>query len=486
MSQDVASKPPKGWLSGDRAVWQRRYVQLTLGLDAVVLIIVTLPAVLFRFGNMPTPNGIPYPLVATIVTLLWLLGLALGRCYEADFVLKQSHELARVAKATGEVFAAIALLSFLTDAQVSRLYLVWVFPIGLLGLMANRVLAHLLLRRARGRGLAQRRVLLVGDQESVVRLATAFQREPMQGHQVVALATSGTTAGELMLGDGRHVPVIGNLDFLADRVREVNADTVAVAPGASLDAETFQFICYALEGLGIDLLVAPSLANVAGSRISVRPVAGLPLLQLDEPQLDGPHRFLKGVFDRASAFFGLLLLAPALLLIALAIKLNSRGPVFFKHERVGRDGQPFLVWKFRSMDPNAAAQQDELMAAADHDGPLFKLKNDPRVTSVGRFLRKWSLDELPQLINVLKGDMSLVGPRPQVRAEVALYEGYAHRRLLVKPGITGLWQVSGRSDLEWEQALRLDLTYVDEWSLGFDLAILGRTVAAVVQASGAY
>jgi exopolysaccharide biosynthesis polyprenyl glycosylphosphotransferase len=241
-----------------------------------------------------------------------------------------------------------------------------------------------------------------------------------------------------------------------------------------------------MEGTGIDLVLAPALTDVAGPRIHTRPVAGLPLIHVEAPEFRGARKIVKGFVDRFTATVGLTLALPLLIVIAIAIKLDSKGPVIFRQVRVGRGGHEFGVYKFRTMVVNADEMLAKLAAANEHDGLLFKMRKDPRVTRVGRILRKYSLDELPQLINVLVGHMSLVGPRPPLPSEVARYDGDIARRLLVKPGITGLWQVSGRSDLSWEDGLRLDLYYVENWSLAADLVIMWKTVGAVMASRGAY
>ena len=233
-------------------------------------------------------------------------------------------------------------------------------------------------------------------------------------------------------------------------------------------------------------MVAPSLVEVAGPRLSIRPVSGLPLLQVEQPQFAGGRRIVKSTFDRTVALCAVAGLSPLLVVIALAVRLTSRGPAFFTQQRIGRDGAPFTMVKFRSMVVDAEQRREELVAESDRDGLMFKMHADPRVTRVGAMLRRYSLDELPQLFNVMGGSMSLVGPRPPLPEEVERYGDDVRRRLLVKPGVTGLWQVSGRADLSWEESVRLDLRYVDNWSLAADLLILWKTARAVVRASGAY
>jgi len=284
----------------------------------------------------------------------------------------------------------------------------------------------------------------------------------------------------------RGVPVVGGFGSVAQAVRLTDADTVAVLASPDLGPEQLRRLAWELEPTGADLMVAPSLVEVAGPRLSIRPVSGLPLLQVEQPQFAGGRRIVKSTFDRTIALCSVVLLSPVLLAIALAVRLTSRGPAFFTQQRIGRDGAPFTMVKFRSMVVDAEQRREELVAESDRDGLMFKMHADPRVTRVGAMLRRYSLDELPQLFNVMGGSMSLVGPRPPLPEEVERYGDDVRRRLLVKPGVTGLWQVSGRADLSWEESVRLDLRYVDNWSLAADLLILWKTARAVVRASGAY
>ncbi len=264
------------------------------------------------------------------------------------------------------------------------------------------------------------------------------------------------------------------------------ADTVIVLSCPELDGDALRRLAWRLERAEVDLIVASALVDVAGDRTTIRPVDGLPMLHVEHPRLEGGARVVKEILDRVGAAVLLALLSPLLLTLAVGIRGHSPGPVFFRQVRVGRDGQPFVMYKFRSMYLDAEARLAEVRHLNEHDGVLFKVRDDPRVTPVGRWLRRLSLDELPQLFNVLRGQMSLVGPRPPLPEEVATYPDDVRRRLAVKPGMTGLWQVSGRSDLPWEEAVRLDLRYVENWSLSFDLVIMARTVSAVARAAGAY
>jgi exopolysaccharide biosynthesis polyprenyl glycosylphosphotransferase len=270
-------------------------------------------------------------------------------------------------------------------------------------------------------------------------------------------------------------------------ITSLRADTLVIAPTSTLEPTDLRRLSWELEGADVDLVVSPNLTDVAGPRVHLRPVAGLPLLHVEKPEFAGLRRVAKSAFDRTVSLVALVLLAPVCLVIAALVRLDSPGPAFFRQQRVGRGGSTFTLWKFRSMHADAERELEALIESNEHAGsPVFKMRADPRVTRVGRFLRRTSLDELPQLLNVLRGQMSLVGPRPPLPSEVEQYGRHVHRRLLVRPGLTGVWQVSGRSELSWEESVRLDLHYVENWTLWFDISILCRTVRAVARARGAY
>ncbi|HEY6790726.1 MAG TPA: sugar transferase, partial [Trebonia sp.] len=282
------------------------------------------------------------------------------------------------------------------------------------------------------------------------------------------------------------VPVFGGVDDVASAVVRSGADTVAVLPCNEIDAVSLRRLAWELEKTGTDLCVAPALLDVAGPRTTIRPTAGLTLLHVDHPQLSGARQVLKGMFDRVVAIVALVLLSPLLLAFAAAIRLSDRGPALFTQTRVGKHGEDFRIYKFRTMVVDAEARLAELRTHNEHDGVLFKMRRDPRITAIGAYLRKYSIDELPQLINVVRGEMSLVGPRPALPDETARYADHVRRRLAVKPGLTGMWQVNGRSDLSWEESVRLDLRYVENWSFALDLQILWKTIAVLLRGSGAY
>jgi len=325
------------------------------------------------------------------------------------------------------------------------------------------------------------RVVVVGLERSVAELIRTVRREPHAGLEMVGVCID-TPRGDTVEG----VPVLGNSDNIVDVLVRTGADTVAVTAWSDVSQTDLRRLSWDLEGTGVSLLVAPRLTDVSGPRIHIRPVAGLPLLNVEEPEFSGVRRIVKGSLDRVLGLIAVLLLSPVFIATALAVKLTSRGPVFFRQVRIGRHGEPFVIHKFRSMYVDAEERLAELGEQNESDGLLFKMKDDPRVTPVGRFIRRYSIDEFPQFLDVIRGRMSLVGPRPPLPTEVARYPLDVRRRLIVKPGITGLWQVSGRSNLSWDDSVRLDLLYVENWSLALDITIMMKTVLAVMRRDGAY
>ncbi|MEV0806146.1 sugar transferase [Micromonospora sp. NPDC050200] len=466
---------------------QRAYVRILVVLDTTVLSLAVLAGYAARFGDrVPVGSEIPYVLVAPGLVLAWLLSLRMLRCYDDRVLGYGADEYRRVSAASVRLAGAVAIVGYVADADVSRGFLAISFAVGTVALEVNRFVARKRLHRARYRGAGwSRRVLVVGDTAHVLELVHTLRREPYAGYHVV-----GACIPDALLAPAPQrlsdVPVVGSLRDVAEAATAIGADTVAVTASGELTAARLRRLGWQLEETGIDLVVAPALTDVAGPRIHTRPVAGLPLIHVEAPEFRGARKLVKEFVDRAAAALALLLLLPLAAAVALAVRLDSRGPVLFRQTRVGRGGREFGVLKFRTMVVNADALLDELAVRNETDGLLFKMRDDPRVTRVGRLLRKWSLDELPQLVNVLLGQMSLVGPRPPLPAEVARYDGDVARRLLVKPGMTGLWQVSGRSDLSWEDGIRLDLYYVENWSLAADLTILWKTFGAVLRGRGAY
>jgi exopolysaccharide biosynthesis polyprenyl glycosylphosphotransferase len=314
-------------------------------------------------------------------------------------------------------------------------------------------------------------------------LVEHLESAPYAGLDVVAACLP---AIERTRGPELTVPVVGRVEELFATVQELGVDAVVIADSHTIDGQALRRLAWQLEDTGVQLIVAPAVTQVAGPRIVIHPIAGLPLLEVDEPELSGGQRLAKEVFDRVVSVLTLIVLSPVFLVLAIMVRTGSRGPVFFRQVRVGQHGQEFTMYKFRTMVDDADARRADVAHLDEADGVLFKIRADPRVTGAGRFLRVHSLDELPQLWNVVRGQMSIVGPRPPLPSEVQHYGSDAQRRLLVKPGMSGLWQVSGRSELSWEESIRLDLYYVENWSPALDAQILWRTVGAVVRGRGAY
>jgi exopolysaccharide biosynthesis polyprenyl glycosylphosphotransferase len=370
------------------------------------------------------------------------------------------------------------------DWEAPSRYFVLTLPIGVLGLVTNRWLWRRWLTWQRKFGHYLSRVVVVGSPEDVDYVVARIERRLGAAYIVVGIVVD--TSADVGSTHDAGLPVFTGLDSAAEAAAILGADAVIVAGQPSSGPNFIRDLAWDLEGTAAELILASRLANVAGPRIHFRPVEGLPLIHVEIPQFDGARHVLKRAMDAATAATALILLAPLLLVLGALVRIDSPGPALFSQYRVGRDGRRFRMWKFRTMGVSAAADLTQLVAANEAAGPLFKLKNDPRVTNIGRTLRKYSLDELPQLWNVLVGDMSLVGPRPPLPREVLGYENHVHRRLYIKPGLTGMWQINGRSDLSWEDSVRLDLYYVENWSLIGDIIILWRTLKVVMRPVGAY
>ena len=466
---------------------QRAYIRAVAALDISILGAAVLAGYLVRFGaEEATGADLPYVLVTPCLMIAWLASLKVLRCYDDRVLGYGADEYRRVITASLRLAGTIAIIGYVANVGISRGFLAVAFSVGTVGLVAGRFGARKYLHRQRSAGAGWfRKVLVVGDTPHVLELVHTLRREPYAGYRVVGACIPDALLAPVpqRLGD---VPVAGSFRNIPDAAAATGADTVAVTASGELTATRLRRLGWQLEGTGIDLVLAPALTDVAGPRIHTRPVAGLPLIHVEAPEFRGTRKLVKGFVDRSVSFLALTLLLPLLSLIALAIKIDNRGPVIFKQVRVGQGGREFHVYKFRTMVVNADALLAELAAKNETDGLMFKMRDDPRITRVGKFLRKFSLDELPQLANVLFGHMSLVGPRPPLPSEVARYDGDVARRLLVKPGMTGLWQVSGRSDLSWEDGIRLDLYYVENWSLASDLTILWKTFGAVLNGRGAY
>ncbi|MBM7798482.1 exopolysaccharide biosynthesis polyprenyl glycosylphosphotransferase [Microlunatus panaciterrae] len=448
-----------------------------VGMVAVALAAARLP------DHSVQANAVAVLVLILAGTLVWPLVVASARGYERRRVGIGGDEMRAVLRAAVSVVVLGAFPAGILERTGLLTLVVTAVPIATVASIGVRYVSRRRLHRRQRDGRDVRSVVVVGSPFAAANLCESLALESTSGMRVIGVCAP---AAELARARELGLNVIGDLDHVAAVVREFNCDAVAVTSGDATRHNYLRQLAWSLEGAGVELLVSPGLVEVAGPRMHIRPYVGLPLLHIEQPHFTGWRRIIKRAADLVLTGFGLLLIGPVLGAIALAIKLNDGGPVFFRQTRVGLGGEEFSMLKFRSMAVDAEQRLADLLAQNEGAGPLFKMKNDPRITRVGRLLRRYSLDELPQLFNVLSGSMSLVGPRPPLQSEVAGYANDAKRRLLVTPGVTGLWQVSGRSELSWEESVRLDLRYVENWSLTFDLLILWKTAFAVVRAQGAY
>jgi exopolysaccharide biosynthesis polyprenyl glycosylphosphotransferase len=428
-------------------------------------------------------------IVTLALPLLYVIAVLLAHGYERRYLGTTANEYRAVVRAALGLVGIAAGLSWLLHAEFTRGLVVTVTPaLLLLGLSARHLLRRqLLARRMAGRDTA--RTLVIGDVRTVGPMIRQLRRAQGAGMEVVGACVSGIVTGTDRSSLVEGVPVFGYPEEAMEAISLLEAEVVAVSSDPELSGSGLRRLAWSLEERKVDLVIAPGLFEVAGPRLSIRPTAGMPLLHVERPAMSGARRVCKRVVDVCAAGAFLLLTLPVTIVIALLIRWDSPGPVIFRQTRVGAKGKTFNMLKFRTMCTDAEKQRAELLALQTADAGndiLFKMRRDPRVTRVGRVLRRFSVDEAPQLVNVLRGEMSLVGPRPPLPEEVARYEPDAARRLHVQPGLTGLWQVSGRSDLPWDESLRLDLWYVDNWSLVLDLQILTRTLRAVLKGQGAY
>lgn len=458
--------------------WVRRHRARAVVADAGSASLAGALALFVRFGEV-TPYVTPYAVMSALLPVAWICAIALNRAYEPRLLGLGAEEFQRVFQCGFTLTAALVIGAYVTKTDVARGYVVLALPLTTALTILGRYGLRRSLHRRRARGACMRRVVAAGHRAAVAELVRRFRRERYHGMEVVGVCVPYDG-----MGDVEGVPVLGGLSDVPLVVVQATADTVAVLACPEMDGTALRRLAWRLEKTHTDLVVAPALMEVAGPRITIRPAAGLPLLHVDHPEIAGLRQLLKNLFDRVGAALLLLALLPLFAVLLVAVRTSSPGPAFFRQRRVGRDGAEFTIYKFRTMSVDAERRKIDL--TGDGRGVLFKIRNDPRVTPLGARLRRHSLDELPQLINVLLGHMSLVGPRPPLPEEVARYGDDVRRRLLVRPGMTGLWQVSGRSDLSWEESVRLDLRYVENWSLTLDLQILWKTWSAVARGAGAY
>ncbi|MGW1141283.1 sugar transferase [Streptomyces zhihengii] len=473
-----------GEISRPAIEWEQRYRRTVIISDTVATAFVV-AAIGNFFGARDAANWHEkWGILAFGTELLVLGALAVTRSWAPAVLGQGAEEFRRLGRS---LFTATVVLALGGIALTSRNIKLWIFvaiPAIALVTMTSRYLLRLWLHKQRNEGRCLRPVLAAGSPATVGDLITRTRKFPHLGWRVDAVCTTdghGPDGDEL---DG--VPVVGPLTDVANHVRRDGYRVVAVTPDPHWSPDRLQRLAWNLEGSDAEMIVAPVLMEVAGPRLHVDAVLGIPLLRVSMPSFTGGRRAVKEVVDRLGAAVLLVVFAPVMVCVGLAVLTDSRGGAFYRQRRVGKDGREFTILKFRTMVSGAHGARAALAEHNEGAGLLFKMRSDPRVTRVGSVLRRYSLDELPQLFNVLAGSMSLVGPRPPLPEESAAYGPDIRRRLLVKPGLTGLWQISGRSDLSWEEAVRLDLRYVEDWSLALDTVILWKTLRAVIHGQGAY
>ncbi|MFJ9711816.1 exopolysaccharide biosynthesis polyprenyl glycosylphosphotransferase [Streptomyces sp. NPDC101234] len=461
---------------GRRRRWERKYRIVLLVADGLAAVAAAF-LIHAAYGRWA---------VALVLPPTWIVAMLVHRSYDRSTLGLGTEEYRRVLRGAVALpaLAALAYWLFTQDSDLLHDMIMAAAPAAVIALAIRYTLRRRLHRRwARSRDGSA--TLLVGPSHGIVELVAVLRRGGTPKLQAAGVCLTDPENAPQIRKLG--LPALGGVGGMNDVVRALGINTVVVLPAPEFDASVLRRMSWTAAVQGVDFLLAPVLTDVAAARLAVRPTNGVPLVRIKPPNLSRISRLPKELLDRSLAALLLLLLALPMLLIALVVRLDSSGPALFRQQRVGRYGDHFTMLKFRTMRPDSEALRAELEHLNENsDGLLFKVKEDPRITRVGSFLRRSSLDELPQLLNVVKGQMSLVGPRPPLPEEVEEYTPDIKRRLLVKPGLTGLWQVSGRSDLPWDEAVRLDLGYVDNWSMGLDLSILARTGAVVVRGTGAY
>ncbi len=475
-------------LSG--AAWARQYrAKLRLTDASVILLAVAVAFLvqLVRDSSLPSVAGSPLGswAVCLIVAATWIVTLSIFRTRDARVVGVGATEYKVVTNASALAFGMLAIAFLLLNVDAARPYFVLALPLGVAGLLVERWLWRKWLIRQRRYGHYLARALVVGGRDDVEYVVRQIDEKSGAAYHVVgAVLEDGGTIP--VSSDGRLVPVVADFAHVAGAAESLDVDAVIVAGQPSSDNDFIRTLAWNLEKTNADLVLSSRLTDVAGPRIHFRPVEGLPLIHVEIPHYVGVKHVLKRSLDIVAAAIGIVLLIPLLTVTAILIKKDSPGPILFRQVRCGLNGDTFNMLKFRSMVQTAEDDLATLLDKNEACGVLFKIRNDPRITRFGRFIRKYSIDELPQLWNVLVGDMSLVGPRPPLPAEVEGYETHVHRRLYIKPGVTGMWQINGRSNLSWEDSVRLDLYYVENWSLTGDLMIIWRTFKTVARPVGAY
>jgi len=427
--------------------------------------------------NLSISDGI-YVFFALVVIVSWMGVLILRGAYDTRILGVGSEEFKRIVGASAVVFGAIAIVSFALKLELSRGFVLITFIAGIVLLLTVRWILRAWLRHERMYGHFLHRTIVIGSGAAQAEIVDMLDRDPVAGFTVVDVIDEPDI-------DASETQLDRWLDEVMARINLEDADTVAVAGSRALEQVVIQRLSWRLEGPRVDLLVAPNIGDVAGPRVTMRMAADLPLLHLDEPHLTGPKRAIKRALDIVFGVILFLLFSPFMVVAAIGTFATSRGPILYRQERVGRGGEAITVTKFRTMYVGADSKRAEVIGRPDEK--IFeRYRSDPRITPFGRLLRRWSIDEMPQVVNVIRGNMSLVGPRPVLPEELGLFDDADHRRHLTKPGLTGLWQVSGRKEVDWEERMRMDLDYVENWSPALDLVIVAKTAKVVLNGRGAY
>lgn len=484
----AVSKSYLGPVSG--VFWARRYNRLVWVFDVTVICFVTLLAhVASGVGTAEISiagNQIEYFPVSAVIAGAWVGLLSAYRSRDKRVVGIGADEYKRVFTATIMLLGLLAMTCAVLEINIARTYFALALPLGGVGLITSRWSLRRWLTSQRSHGHYLSKVVVLGSVADVQYVINQLEKKSGPVYKVVGVALQGTDRPPSLVINDQSLPVVSDIYSVVDAVAETGADAVIVAGQVEGGSKYIQELGWQLEESSTELILATGLTNVAGPRIHSRPLEGLPLMHVELPRYAGGKHFLKRILDLILSAAALVVLSPAFAVLAIIIRLDSPGPAIFRQERIGRGGRTFMMLKFRSMVTTAEQDLAGLLDQNEGSGLLFKMRSDPRVTKAGRWLRRYSLDEFPQFWNVLMGDMSLVGPRPPLQREVDGYESHVHRRLYIKPGLTGMWQINGRSELDWQDSIRLDLYYVENWSIAGDIIIIWRTAKQMLNPTGAY
>jgi len=475
----------------------RDYSRGVMLVDALVLIATTMITYLFNYGSFQSTESIHEDgllrlnvspqFIGLGMGVTWFVALALFRSRDTKILGSDNAEYQRVLNATITVLGLLALASLYFKVDVSRLYVTEVIVIGLFALLIARRLGRIWLNNQRRAGNYTKRVAIYGPSKEIeLELQKYASHKEAEFEPVLTIEDNIVLTLKFLSSDKT---IDTDLTRLAEELAKEDIQVLQVVGSSLSSAQMHKKLHWALDGWDISFVVSPSITGISSARLTTRVIAGSPLLKITSTKFTGPQYFFKTVMDLVGGLLAFLISLPIVLITAIFVKLEDNGPAFFTQTRVGRNGKHFTMYKLRSMKVGAElehAQRQQALADQLTNSNMFKDPEDPRVTKVGKFIRKYSIDELPQFLNVLKGDMSLVGPRPPLLSEVEQWQGHENRRLLVKPGVTGPWQIGGRSLLTWEETVAIDLNYVENWSVLTDISIIFKTVVYVFKGSGAF